>query len=171
MTLTFSGDFRALDRFASQVSKAQSSLVITSKQLAEETVDLIREGFELGQDPYNADWEPLVIRQGRPLEDTGGLKSSWHHSDVDRDGFRVESAKDYAVYHQRGTGIYGPTRTEIRPVRAKVLRIPGVGFRSSVKGTPVRRMVPDAGRLSTKWRTRYVETALEVLTEIFERKT
>ncbi len=171
MTLRFTGDFKRLESFTRRVEAVPSSLQITSAQLAEETIDLIKGGFELAEDPDGNPWAPLVLREGRPLQDSGGLKASWHRSEVSPDGFTVSSGKDYAVYHQQGTGIHGPRGRRIKPVRASALRIPGVGYRSSVKGAPARRMVPDAGRIPQKWRDRYVATALEVLTELFEKRT
>jgi len=168
--IKFSGDFKALKRFEEKLSGTggPQTLRLVNEQLAEETIGLIRDGFERSADPYGRAWEPLVIRAGRPLEDSGGLKASWHRSETSADGFAVESGKDYAVYHQGGTGIYGPRKTPIVPIKAKALRIPGVGFRNSVKGSPKRRMVPDAGRIPPRWRKQFVETALEVLSEIFK---
>lgn len=170
--IKFSGDFQALKRFADKLAGTggPQTLRLVNEQLAEETIGLIRDGFERSTDPYGRAWAPLVIRAGRPLEDKGGLKSSWHPANVGPDGFDVESGKDYAVYHQGGTGKYGPRKTPIVPIDAKALRIPGVGFRKSVKGSPKRRMVPDAGHLPRKWRRRFVETALETLSELFERR-
>ena len=167
--IKFTGDFAALRRFETQLAAAGGGgpLRTLSEQLAEETIGLIRDGFEQSADPSGKPWAPLVIRAGRPLQDSGGLKASWHRSYSDEDGFTVESGKNYAIYHQDGTGIYGPRKTRIVPVKARALRIPGVGFFRSVAGSPKRRMVPDAGRLPPRWRRQFVEAALEVLSEIF----
>lgn len=168
--IKFTGDFKALSRFAVKLADAGTDgpLRTINEQLAEETIALIRDGFERSADPYGKPWAPLVIRAGRPLQDSGGLKASWHRSETSADGFTVQSGKDYAVYHQGGTGIYGPRKRRIVPIRAKALRIPGVGFRKSVAGSPKRRMVPDAGRIPPRWRKQFVETAFEVLSEIFK---
>lgn len=166
------GDFKALERFAAKIESAgrDSTMRILGEQLAEETIELIKQGFETSTDPYGKPWEKLQVREGKPLEDTGGLKTSWHTANVGPRGFTVESGKDYAVYHQKGTGIHGPSKQPIRPVRAKALRIPGVGYRKQVAGSPKRRMVPDAGRLSARWRRQLVEAATETLSELFERR-
>lgn len=168
--IKFSGDFKALKRFESKLAGtgAPQTLRLVNEQLAEETIGLIRQGFEDMSDPYGKPWAPLAIRIGRPLQDTGGLKASWHRSETSADGFAVESGKDYAVYHQGGTGIFGPRKKPIVPIKASALRIPGLGFRKSVQGSPKRRMVPDAGRIPPRWRKQFVETALEVLSEIFK---
>lgn len=170
MTIKFTGDFAELDRFAKKLDSAGQAehLRILNTQLAEEAIDLINEGFERSEDPYGKRWEPLVFRAGQPLRDKGGLKSSWHYAGVSPDGFTVRSGKNYAVYHQGGTGIYGPRKARIKPVRAKALHIPQVGFFASVAGTPKRLMVPNTKRLPRKWRTRFISAATDVLTALFE---
>lgn len=167
MRVEFTGAFEQLEAFADKIEKMPDALALVSEQLAEETIELIREGFETSTDPRGHRWRPLVLRDGRPLEDSGGLKASWHRRAATREGFSVASAKRYAIYHQRGTGIYGPRKQPIKPVHAKALRLPGGIFRSSVKGAPQRKMVPGRNPLPEKWRKRYVSTAQEVLTEIF----
>ncbi len=168
MKIKFSGDFAALDRFREKVEAAPAALVTVNEQLAEETVELIREGFDNSTDPYGDPWEELVLREGRPLEDTGGLKAAWFRERADATGFSVANAKSYAGYHQRGTGIYGPRGARIKPVRAKVLKLGKTGrVARSVRGAPKRMMVPENGRLPERWKERYRETAQEVLTELF----
>lgn len=168
--LKFTGDFQKLDHFAERLAAAAGTTRLISDQMAEETISLIRDGFERGQDPYEQPWKPPILRAGQPLRDTGGLQASWHKGEVTESGFRVSSAKSYAVFHQRGTGIYGPHKARIVPVKAKALNVPGLGPRSSVAGAPKRAMVPNRGRLPRKWKQAYVEAAQEVLTELFEGK-
>lgn len=166
----FTGDFAELDTWIAQLAAAQGSTRIVSANLAEETIELIREGFETSTDPYGKPWEPLKLRSGQPLRDKGGLQTSWHRRFVTAQGFVVESGKAYARYHQEGTGIYGPKKRRIVPTEARALRIPtatGPILRSSVKGSPQRRMVPDKGDIPSKWRERYIETANEVMAELF----
>lgn len=194
MRLKFTGNFKALDRWAKKLERAPEAMDEISLQLAEETIDLIREGIADGVDPYGKPYAPLKLRDGQPLRKTGGMQV-WQRKAAGRDGFTVASPKKYAIYHQQGTGLYGPHKKPIVPKggaaafrrrsRAalmgtgervgfgKALRIPTQGgaiFRRSVKGTPKRRMVPDRrGPLPSKWRARYVETANEVLTEYFRK--
>jgi hypothetical protein len=168
MKIRFTGDFGALDRFRKKIEQAPKALVTVNEQLAEEALSLIREGFETSTDPYGDAWAPLVLREGRPLEDTGGLKAAWFRRSVTASGFSVANAKTYASHHQDGTGIYGPRGERIKPVRAKVLKLGKTGMVArSVRGTPKRRMVPVNGRLPDKWKQRFRDTAQEVLTEIF----
>lgn len=169
--LKLAGEFEELDRFLDKMKSVPDSMRIVSVNLAEETIELIREGFATSTDPYGKSWPGLKIRNGQPLRDTGGLQSSWHRSHVTADRFTVAASKDYAIYHQRGTGIYGPKRRRIKPVTARALRFPGPSgyiFASSVAGVPRRRMVPERGRLPSRWRERYVRIAQDVLTELFK---
>nr|PZN62466.1 MAG: hypothetical protein DIU58_12340 [Sphaerobacter thermophilus] len=171
MRLKFTGDFKALDAWAKKVKQAPEVLDKISLQLAEETIELIRDGIAQGVDPYGDPYEPLKLREGQPLRDTGRLQI-WHRKASSSSGFTVQSTAKYAIYHQRGTGIYGPKKRPIKPVKAKALRIPVRGgspiFSKQVAGTPKRRMVPERGPLPPKWRARYVETANEVLSEHFQ---
>lgn len=170
ISFKLTGDFAELQRFQKQLEKASETTRILSANLAEATIELIREGFEHSKDPYGKKWEPLKLRSGQPLRDTGGLQASWHKKNVTMHGFSIASGKDYAQFHQGGTGIHGPKRTRIKPVKARALRFPGpngVIFAKSVAGVPRRRMVPDR-TLPARWRDRYVRTAEEVLTELFK---
>lgn len=168
MKVKFSGDFASLDRFRKKVEQTPAALVTVNEQLAEEALELIREGFENSTDPYGAAWEPLVLRDGKPLEDTGRMKAAWFRQSATARGFSVANGTAYAKFHQGGTGIYGPRGERIKPIRAKVLRLGKTGMVArSVRGTPKRLMVPERGRLPEKWKRRFQETAQEVLTEIF----
>lgn len=168
MKVKFSGDFAALKRFQKKVEQAPKAMLTVNQQLAEETIELIREGFDKSEDPYGSAWEPLVLRDGLPLQDTGGMKAAWFRQSATMRGFSVANAKSYSGYHQGGTGIYGPRHQRIVPIKAKVLKLGKTGrVARSVRGTPKRRMVPERGRLPKAWRDRYVDTAQEVLTELF----
>jgi phage gpG-like protein len=164
----FTGSFASLKRFQKKVEAAPKALLIVNEQLAEETIELIREGFQGSKDPYGNAWAPLVLRDGRPLEDTGGLKAAWHRQSVSARGFVVANAKRYASFHQGGTGLYGPRHQRIVPIKAKVLRLGKTGMVArSVRGSPARKMVPDRGRLPAAWKRRFEDTAQEVFTELF----
>lgn len=169
MELKFTGEFAELEKFERQLNKADEVLGAVNGQMAEEAVELVRTGFEESRDPYGEAWTPLLLRNGRPLEDTGGLKASWHVERADRDGFSIGSSKQTAFWHQKGTGIYGPRGQAIRPKTKRALRLPGPLFRRSVKGTRPRKMVPDDGNVPSRWMDRFRDTAFDVLTEHFKR--
>lgn len=170
MPLQFTGDFQALNAFAARVAKAPARVREVNQQLAEEAVELVREGFETSTDPYGKRWAPLKLRAGQPLRDTGAMQI-WRTRNITARGFSVFSPREYAVYHQEGTGIHGPRRKPIRPVKARALRFPGPSgpmFARQVDGVPRRRMVPDAGPLPSRWRERFISTAHETMREIFK---
>ena len=169
MKFTFTGDFASLEKFANRVSRAPDVLDTVGQQLAEESLELVRSGFEDETDPYGEPWKPLVLRRGKTLADSGGLKASWHRREANRHGFSIASAKAYAKYHQGGTGIYGPRGQPIKSIKAKALKLPGGIFRKSVKGSPIRKMVPEGANVPPLWMDRFRETAFEVLTEHFKR--
>lgn len=175
MEIKFTGQFGKLDRFADRVNKVPDALVTVNEQLAEETLELARECIARSRDPYGKKYAPLVLRDGIPLRDSGGLANSFFRRNVSRDGFAVANGKSYAIYPQKGTGIYGPNKKRIEPKKARwnererrALALPGGIFRRSVKGQPKRRFFPEDGRLPKKWAEQYVDVATEVLEELFK---
>jgi len=179
MEVVFVGGFKKLSGFARNIEAVPSALSTVSAQLAEETIELIREGFELERDPYGKRWAKhskltkKIRPNGRILQGpTGNLRTAWHVKASSRQDFEVANAKRYAIFHQDGTGIHGPKNKPIKPKRAKALRIPfgnGAFFLSQVAGVKPRKMVPDNGRIPRRWSRRYAEVAQEVLTDIFRR--
>jgi phage gpG-like protein len=176
-----SGDFRKMklfiDRLETVPTKGKLQL---SKNLAEETIELIREGFDQEKTPHGRPWRKLKLRMGRILQKTGGMRNSWHRK-FSADGFRVRSGKASSIYHQEGTGIYGYRKERIypkgkRPLRAgeygpvlrkrKALKLGKYGFAASVAGTPKRQMVP-SNRLPAHWRSRYEQVTNQVLKRWF----
>lgn len=133
-----------------------------SEALAEETIGLIQDGFIEGHAPDGTPWLELAIRDGQPLRDTGGLMAAWARGEVSAAAFEVVNSKNYSPIHQGGSGIYGPKKTKILPIKGAALKIPGLGFRASVKGTPARPMVPD-GELPQPWADRYDEAVTEYI--------
>jgi phage gpG-like protein len=167
MKASFTGDIAKLDKWAKRLREVPKVMDGLSEQLAEETIDLIKDGFEKSRDPYGKKWAPLKLRDGRPLEDNGGLKGSWFKKYARRDGFKVANGKSYAIIQHAGSGIYGPKKEPIVPKKAKALRLGKYGFAKSVKGTVARPMVPYKKRLPKKWLQAYQEVAEDFLTEHF----
>lgn len=167
-TVSFTGDFAGLNAYSDRLGRLPKNHRIIAKNLAEETVDLVRQGFERAEDPYGKPWSYPIFRDGRPLQDTGGLKASWKRRYTSR-VFGVSSTKVYATYLQEGTGLYGPKRKRITPTSKKALfiqatRIPLKGmFFASVRGIRPRKMVPKDGYIPRSWVRRYQETANDVI--------
>jgi len=80
--------------------------------IGQDLASLVRLGFRLSQDPYGDAWEQLSFRKGKPLEDTGHLRQSFH-ADTDRNRVTVGTNVPYAAVHQYGA--------VIMPVNAKTL--------------------------------------------------
>lgn len=130
------GDFAKLARLISRLEQLERGDLLTdlNRNLAEEAVELVREGFERETDPYGARWAALKYRSGRILQDTGRLRSSFKVSRVNRRGFRVSASVSHASYHQTGTS----------------------------RGLVPRRMVPHAG-LPARWRSRLRDVGRDFL--------
>lgn len=111
------GDTAKLRRIAKQGKSAFGSAGMQglSRNLAEETVELVREGFDKERDPFGKRWAKLKYRSGRILQDTGRLRI-FKPGSVTAKGFTVSSGAPYGRYHQGGT-----------------------------RRIPARKMVPDSG--------------------------
>lgn len=76
-----------------------------SKNLSEEAIDLIKQGFRDQKDPYGKPWAPKKKSDGRAILTgaTGFLKGGWHRTKLGRRGFTVAASVIYAAWHQDGT--------------------------------------------------------------------
>lgn len=169
MAVSFKGDFAKLKKWEKKLKETPRLMNVIAKNLAEETISLVKDGMARGVDPYGKPYAPLALRSGQPLRKSGAMKSSWFRKNVTASGFQVENARGYSIFHQKGTGVYGPRKSPIRPKKAKALRVPQSGgdrFFRSVKGTPKRKMVPDRG-IPKRWRAAYRETINEIFVSHF----
>jgi hypothetical protein len=142
-------------------TKVMASIVANC---AEEALNLTRDGFTTETNPYGEKWAPKRISDGRNTLSGATSRLKNFAVTLSRRGFRLHSTVKYAVYHQEGTGIYGKRGRRIYPVRAKALKIPGLGYRKSVAGVPKRLIVPTQRRgLPPKWRRAFREVAAEVI--------
>lgn len=123
----------ALDELIRKLRRASTPAGLRSVMaaVAEEGIELVREGFDKERDPYGAKWKPLKRRSGRILQDTGRLKASWHRRSVTAQRAVIGSAVGYARFHQSGTD-----------------------------RMPARRMVP-SGKLPASWRKQIHAVALK----------
>lgn len=186
MEIRVNGDFEKLAQWAKRIGEAggERSLRELADNLAEETLDLIAEGFQAETDPYGNKWKPKVFADGRQVlvGRTTRLRRGWKRKRVSARGFTVTASVVYAKYHQGGTGIYGPRKQKITPKNKKALSWETSGYVTrvnrrqalkkgirrqlksgtvvfrSVKGCPPRRMVPVQGAFPPKWRARYIDT-------------
>lgn len=142
MSVKISGDFAQLNKWAKQIAAAPKVLAKASAHMAEEALDLVREGFENERAPSGSKWAPLKSRKGKILQDTARLKNSFHRRAVSKNGFTIATGVKYASAHQKGV----PSRN-----------------------LPARPMTPSSGRLPDRWLKQLLETASEVLSDHFDK--
>lgn len=136
----FTGDFAKLDRWIKRLDGAPKVLEIAARNMSDEALVLVADGFRRETDPYGDAWKKLKVRRGKILQDTGRLRASWHRVRVSRSGFRIAAGATYAKFHQDGT-------------RRMVARM----------------MVPRSGRLPKRWRDAMTEAAEEAFEAHFGR--
>lgn len=132
------GDFGKLTDWAKRLRASDRVLRSVAKNMAEEALDLVAQGFADEKDPYGRAWAKLKVRRGKILQDTARLKRSWHRVKLSETGFTIAAGASYATFHQAGT-----------------------------KRMAARKMVPDGGNLPASWRAAMLEAAHEVLAEHF----
>lgn len=155
-------DARALEALIRKVralGRAGGLYDRTKAALAAEALTQVQLGFRESRDPYGEPWAPLVLREGKPLQDTRRLETSFS-TELLADGFRIGTRTFYGRVHQ-----YGAT---ILPKRAKLLRVPvGRGKKRRYvflkrAVIPARRMVPDPRRLGPIWTAAFRRTVERV---------
>lgn len=169
--MSIRGDFGKLDQLVRALERLGDDATLSglSKNLAEEAISLVQEGFRSQSDPYGKAWARKRNPDGRAIlvGQTARLRRSWHRVAYGARGFKIISAVQYASYQQTGTR---PHVIRARNGRALVWKSGGrTRFARSVHhpGSVARKMVPDAGRLPPKWRDAFRETAHEYLMSIF----
>jgi phage gpG-like protein len=136
----FSGNPQQLLRLQKRLQEvAGEALPEISEQLAEESLNLTREGFDKGRDPYGRRWKARKGRAtGRALLVRSGLMRGSVFVKSEARQFTVGFARGYATFLQRGT--------------SKMV---------------MRMLVPTATRgLPARWAREYEDVALDVFEEL-----
>lgn len=98
------GADKELDQFIQLLKTAPDLLPDMSRQLAEETVGLIAEGFRDEKDPYGQRWKPKLRKDGRKtLSGKTSRLKKFSIVRTGKGGFTVASSVGYAGFHQHGT--------------------------------------------------------------------
>jgi phage gpG-like protein len=145
-------------------------LVATS--VAEEAIDLIKDGFRKESDPYGRKWAAKKFPDGRKVLSgkTSRLKNGWKVTRKSSEEIVISPSVDYAAHHQDGTGIHGKHKTRVVPTKAKALRFAGPKgpiFASSTEGVPKRMMVPDEKLgMPPAWEKNLNEAATDALAAV-----
>ena len=125
------------------------------RNLAEEAVELVKQGFEDERDPYGNEWPALTCRNGQILRDTGAMLGSLHVASADETQATIAMGVWYAVVHQTGKTIV--------PKFAKRLRFMAFGVPVFAKSVtiPPRPFFPREGELPGDWERSFDEVADE----------
>lgn len=159
------GDFSKLATLQRKLKSlaTNDTRVRLANVLGAEAIAQVQLGFRESRDPYGAPWAPLQLREGKPLLDTGRLRSSFSYKASVR-GFEVGTNFIGASVHQHGATIV--------PVRSRILR-----YRAGRKGPwifskrsviPARQMVPER-RLGPIWSRAFHETTTRFLSRIMKK--
>ena len=132
------GDFGKLNKKILKLQKVADPAERTAlnQSLAEETVNLIAEGFSSGMDPYGQPWDAP-----NNLQITGRMRS-YAPVNADANGFMVAATDQKAIWHHA----------------------PRPRARWGGKALPTRLQVPIAARgLPARWNARYREAIEDFL--------
>lgn len=157
-------DMTQIEALRSRVQQLTTPAFSTeiAQVLSVSALALISDGFRYGRDPYGDEWAPLKSRNGRPLLDTGRMRSSVFVARVGADGFAIRFGANYAIYHQRGTR---PSRQGGRVLRqsarGRFVKAGRTAYLNRIGaytqgGIPKREMVPsEASGISYIWAARF----------------
>lgn len=107
---------------------------VTFTKIPPDTV--LRKFLEISQQQLTAE-----VKKVTPV-DKGKLRGSWIGK-LSRTRLTLTNSRNYAVFVEKGTGIFGPRGHRIFPKSAKVLHFKAGGadvFTTNVRGQPARHM-------------------------------
>lgn len=142
--VTVGGDFKKLEDWEKALASTDKLLGVMSRDMAEEVLGLVKEGWRKQADPYGQPWKAKKRPDGRQIlvGKTARLKGGWHIKNASGKGFTVAPSVNYGGYHQTGT-----------------------------KRIPQRMMVPTKSRgIPKEWRTALNEIAVDHLAAHFGSK-
>ena len=98
------GDFAKLARLQAQVKRLATDdvRVRLANVVGAAALAQLQLGFRLSRDPYGVAWAPIVSRKGKPLLDTGRLRSSFSYA-PHAGHFVIGTNVVYMAHHQYGT--------------------------------------------------------------------
>ncbi len=102
--LRIGGDFKKVDEWAKLMGSAPDVLESMSRNMAEEALELVAQGFESESDPYGRKWKEKKYPDGRLVlgGKTARLRRGWHLTRSGKAGFGIAPSVNYAPYHQLG---------------------------------------------------------------------
>lgn len=131
--------FRELGKFKTKLQKSDQLLLAASREMRQEGLKLIDEGFQSRTDPIGRKWKRRKKRKPWPiLNKTLALRRGWK-GQSNKTSFSFVNAVPYTVFHQKGT-----------------------------RKMVARKMVPDRS-LSPKWRARMAKVYQKAASKHFSR--
>jgi phage gpG-like protein len=105
MKLKASGDPKLMQQWQKQLASVPELLSQMSRDMGEEALELIAEGFATETDPYGKRWQDKKVDDGRSIlvGKTARLRRGWHLQRYGRSGFTIAPSVNYAGFHQKGT--------------------------------------------------------------------
>lgn len=132
-------NFKKVKKLQRQLDDVDDALLEISHESSQAALRMIEKGFQITLDPYGATWAPLKRprRGGKVLSRTKAMRRSFRPGRVTKRGFTIRTGVGYAGFHQNG------------------------------KGRMSRKMIPDEGRPSPRWKKRFERIARKTLREHF----
>lgn len=163
-----SGDFGSLHKLIVGLEQMGGSRVreAVGIAMAAELTTQVQLEFRESRDPWGNAWAPLVLRAGKPLQDTRAHLEGSFSAHGDANTVKVGFGFAYAHVHQYGATIHAKTA---RGLRIPVGRGRGRSFitKQSVR-IPARPMLPGKGQgLPAAWERELRAAAEETLLEVF----
>ncbi len=155
-------DLRRLEQRLAELASGRG-LQELARNIGEEAVELVTEGFEKERDPYGTPWAPITHRDGAILRDTRAMVNSLHVASATETQVTIAMGVWYAIVHQTGKTIV--------PRFAKALRFMSHGkpvFAQKVT-IPARPFFPREADLPGSWSTAFDEVADEWFDAFFHR--
>jgi hypothetical protein len=153
------GDFGKVDAWGKRIAKfgSKETLRGISGGMADETHELISDGFDAERSPEGKIWAPRKIPESDPINfRRGRLRTSFKTKRMSANGFKVGSTVKHAKWAQEGRG-------PVFPKKKPALRFFAGGRWWSSKGVgpaPARPVVPvNASRPPPTWQLRLKQRA------------
>lgn len=190
------GDFAGLARLQAKLKSlaSEDTHVRLANVLGAEAITQIQLGFRSSRDPYGVPWAPLKRRSGKPLLDTGRLRSSFSYN-ARRGSFVVGTNVSYAKFHQHGTAGRSKASQRFQPIdkhgrfasktrsgrvivgsrKGRGLRLArgavsfkSLNFQAGGGAIPQRMMVPE-GTMGRIWKAAFDATAKRFVSRLMRK--
>lgn len=171
---------KGLEALEKLLANPDKVLDLVARSLAEESVNLIKDGFRTETDPYGEKWQPKQLADGRKTLSgkTSRLKTGWKVTRMNGREVVVSPSVEYAEYHQNPGERKRASSADVyrRSIEGGFSRRQISRARSFTENTigpaqlarPRRMMVPDDGKgLPPKWERELNSAAVDAFAVVF----